>query len=198
VATNPEAIGQLLANSALMKGERELMRRQEEPSPEASKAPAQPKAQPIVTDSKAVASVLLTLLDEQLHATEAALAGQPKNANLADGEASASKRVAAKYTADGLIAGSDLGRAELPAANDQVRAPTMPPIASADLQTFVQRFAALAAAQSAIADRDNTGRARRGIAMASAVFSGASGFRLMGVGAALLWLLGLVVQWAAQ
>jgi hypothetical protein len=34
--------------------------------------------------------------------------------------------------------------------------------------------------------------------MASAVFSGASGFRLMGVGAALLWLLVLVVQWAAQ
>lgn len=196
MATNAEAVGQLLANSALMKGERELLRKQEEPPAEAKSA-AQQKAEPIVNNNKTVATVLLTLLDEQLHATEAALASQPKNANSTDGDVNAPKRVAAKYAADGLIPGDDSVLPEPAIASDQVRMREMPFIVSADLQTFVQRFAAFAAGRS-VAANETTRDARSSIESAPTLFSRASALRLAGVIAALLWLVALIVQWAAR
>lgn len=197
MATNAEAVGQLLANSALMKGERELLRKQEEPPAEAKSA-AQQKAEPIVNNNKTVATVLLTLLDEQLHATEAALASQPKNANSTDGDVNAPKRVAARYAADGLIPGDDSVLPEPAIASDQVRMREMPSIVSADLQTFVQRFAAFAAGRSAAAANETTRDARSSIGSAPTLFSRASALRLAGVIAALLWLVALIVEWAAR
>ena len=196
MATNAEAVGQLLANSALMKGERELLRKQEEPPAEAKSA-AQQKAEPIVNNNKTVATVLLTLLDEQLHATEAALASQPKNANSTDGDVNAPKRVAARYAADGLIPGDDSVLPEPAIASDQVRMREMPSIVSADLQTFVQRFAAFAAGRSA-APNETTRDARSSTGSAATLFSRASALRLAGVIAALLWLVALIVEWAAR
>ena len=196
MAINAEAVGQLLANSALMKGERELLRKQEEPPAEAKSA-TQQKAEPIVNNNKTVATVLLTLLDEQLHATEAALASQPKNANSTDGDVNAPKRVAAKYAADGLIPGDDSVLPEPAIASDQVRMREMPSIVSADLQTFVQRFAAFAAGRSA-APNETTRDARSSTGSAATLFSRASALRLAGVIAALLWLVALIVEWAAR
>lgn len=197
MATNTEAVGRLLANSALMKGERELFRRQEEPAAETTASAAPQKAEPIANDSKAVATVLLTLLDEQLHAIEAAPTGQPKTANSADGDANALKRVAAKYAADGLIPGDDSVLPEPAIANDQIRMREMPSVVSADLQTFVQRFAAFAAGRSP-AVNENVNAARRSTGTFSAFFSRASPLRFASVVAVLLWLLALIAQWMVR
>jgi hypothetical protein len=96
VANSADGVGQLIANSALMKGERELLRKRDEPPTETS-APraARPAAEPITNDSKVVSAVLLTLLDERLQA-EAALIAGPKSAISDNGEGDVSKRVAAK------------------------------------------------------------------------------------------------------
>ena len=195
MATNAEAVGQLLANSALMKGERELLRKQEEPPAEAKSA-TQQKAEPIVNNNKTVATVLLTLLDEQLHATEAALASQPKNANSTDGDVNAPKRVAARYAADGLIPGDDSVLPEPAIASDQVRMRETPSVVSADLQTFVQRFAAVAAGQPTAAASETRATARRSIGIAAALFNRASPLRLASAIAVLLWLVALIVRWA--
>lgn len=195
MANNPEAIGQLLANSALMKDERELLRKQEEPR-DVAKPSTQPKAEPIVNNNKTVETVLLTLLDEQLHATEAEVASQPKSTNPTDGDVNAQKRVAAKYAADGLTPGDDplLRGAAIP--NDQVRMQETPSIVSADLQTFVQRFAAIAAGRSTAAASETRGTARGSIGIAAALFNRASPLRIASAIAVLLWLVALIGRWA--
>lgn len=197
MATNPEAVGRLLANSALMQGERQLLRRQGEPAAEAETTAVQQKADPIANDSKAVATVLLTLLDEQLHAIETAPSGRPGTANATDSDVDAPKRVAAKYAADGLVASDDSVLTEPMIANDQARMREMPSMVSADLQTFVQRFTAFAAGRSLFAN-ENASSTRRGTGTASGFFNRASPLRLASVAAVLLWLLTLIVQWMAR
>ncbi|HVX36569.1 MAG TPA: hypothetical protein VHC71_10165 [Hyphomicrobium sp.] len=195
MANNPEAIGQLLANSALMKDERELLRKQEEPR-DATKTSSHPKAEPIVNNNKTVETVLLTLLDEQLHAAEAEVASQPKSTNATDGDINAQKRVAAKYTADGLTPGDDPLPPGPVILNDQVRMRETPSVVSADLQTFVQRFAAVAAGQPTAAASETRATARRSIGIAAALFNRASPLRLASAIAVLLWLVALIVRWA--
>ena len=197
MANNAEAIGQLLANSALMNGERELLFKQEKPG-DAAKPTAQQKAEPIVNNSKTVETVLLTLLDEQLHATEAEIASQPKSANPADGDVNASKRVAAKYAADGLTPGDDFLQPERAIPNDQVRMREMSSVVSADLQTFVQRFAAFAAGRPTAPVSEPNGTARSSTGLAAALFNRASPLRIASAIAALLWLGALIVQWAMR
>lgn len=195
MANNPEAIGQLLANSALMKGERELLRKQAEPG-DAAKSTTQQKAEPIVNNSKTVETVLLTLLDEQLHAAETELASQPKNTNPSD--VGASQRVAAKYVADGLTPGDDPLPPGPAIANDQVRMREMTPVVSADLQTFVQRFAAFAAGRPTAPVSGPNGTARRSTGIAAALFYRASPLRIASAIAVLLWLVTLIVRWAMR
>lgn len=195
MATNAEAVGRLLANSALMNGERELLRKQEEPSSKTATSAAQQKAEPIANDSKAVATVLLTLLDEQLHAVETATMGQLKTAKSADEDFSASKRVTAKYATDGLVPGNDSDLPEAMIASDQIRMREMSSVVSADLQTFVQRFAAFAAGRSR-STNENANASRGNTGVVSAFFNRASPLRLASIAAVLLWLLALIVQWA--
>ncbi len=194
MANTPEAVGRLLANSALMNGERELLRRRDGPPAESSTTAAQPKAPPINTENKAVTAVLLTLLDEQLHAAESAAASQSKPQSPADGDAS--KLAATRYATDGFVRSDDAGLPEPMTGNDQVRMQAMPSVVSADLQAFVQRQAASAAERSRAA-QENLG-AFGGAASVLALVSRVSPLGLAGIAAALLWLVALIVQWAAH
>ena len=47
MASNADTVGRLLATSTLMKGERELLRKQDEPAPEAAKPGPQQTPTPI-------------------------------------------------------------------------------------------------------------------------------------------------------
>lgn len=197
MATNAEAVGRLLANSALMQGERELMRKPNDHAATATKPASAPTAEPIVNNSKSVEAVLLTLLDEQLHATETTFAAQPKT--VADGEAAASKRLAARYTADGLMMpGSESASPDIPLAHDGLRLRDVPIAISADLQSFVQRSAAMAASQSLDAvQKGANGAARGGRKSLSAVLNGTAALRMIGIGAGLAWLIALALHWGA-
>jgi hypothetical protein len=150
VGNNAETVGRLLATSTLMKGERELLRKQEEPTPETAKPGLRPAPAPISHDSKMTAAVLLKLLDDRLQASEAEAANQDKAASgahriAADEATASSKRVSAKYAEDGLIAGSDIGRPEIAIPIEQFRAGNAMPSASPELQSFLQRLSAFAA-----------------------------------------------------
>lgn len=197
MATNPEAVGRLLANSALMNGERELLRRRDSPPAATSQSTGHQQAPPIATDNKAVTTVLLTLLDEQLHATEKAAAGLVKTPTSADGDVSASKLVAAKYVMDGLVRGDDPSRPDPIIASNQMHMRETPAVVSADLQTFVQRSAAFAAGRSRGA-HENSAASRSGAGLSSAVFGRLPPLGLAGFAAVLLLLLAIIVQWVAR
>jgi hypothetical protein len=199
VANSADGVGQLLANSALMKGERELLRKRDEPPTETSApAAARPAAEPIANDSKVVSAVLLALLDERLQA-DAALTAGSRPATSDDSEADASKRITAKYAADGLIPGDDLIVPQRPAQPDVARTGAVPPLVSPDLQTFMQRFVAIAAgtpASPSPGGKVGANRSARGNAWVS--FDTAPLLRVAGVAAGLIWLVVLVVEWAAR
>lgn len=197
MATNPEAVGRLLANSALMNGERELLRHRDGPPAETSQSVSHQQAPPIATDNKAVTTVLLTLLDEQLHAMETAAAGQASAQKSADSAVTASKLATARYATDGFVGGDDPGLPQPMIGADQMRMQATPAVVSADLQTFVQRFAAFAAGRSRAA-HDNTGASRSGAGPSSAVFSRFAPLGLAGFAAVLLLLLAIIVQWVGR
>lgn len=197
MANSSESVGQLLANSALMKGERDLFRKQDAPPAEAAKTATQPTAEPIVHDSKAVAAVLLAMLDEQLQAADAALAAGSKAIQSNTAEADASKRVAQKYASDGLV-GDDLGTPQQFAQPDAARISNTPPIASADLQTFIQRFAAFAAGQPAAFEADGPTAKRLASRNDASFFSTPSLLRFAGIAAGVLWLAMMIVGWIAH
>ena len=199
MVNNPEIVSRLLANTALLKGERELLRQPEKPpAPNEESKPAAPAiAKPIENDSRAVSSVLLTLLDERLQAAASA-SGQPGFAGAPSSDGDAPHRVAAKYAADGLIARDDFAPPSAAVAPDQTRMPNMPPIASPDLQTFMQRFAAIALGRSAGVDAAEKRAGRTTGLQDSPVFGSLSVLGVAGAAAAGLWLVVLIAQWAAH
>jgi len=86
MAGNADTIGRLIASSALLKGERELLRprpRDANFKAEANTGP-QPAPAPTANSSKALSTVLLTLLNEQLD-TAARPADDGMNADGSDG-----------------------------------------------------------------------------------------------------------------
>jgi len=197
VANSADGVGQLIANSALMKGERELLRKRDEPPTETS-APtaARPAAEPISNDSKVVSAVLLTLLDERLQADAALIAG-PKPAISDNSDADASKRVAAKYAADGLIPGDDLIAPQRPAQPDVARASAAPPLISPDLQTFMQSFAAAVAGRPTSTSPAKGVGAKRGGAQGPTPSAFDTGFvlRAAGFAAGIISLIVLAAVW---
>jgi hypothetical protein len=196
VVNNPEIVSRLLANTALLKGERELLRQPEKPPApnEESKSAAQPNAGPIENDSRTVSNVLLTLLDERLQAAGPASA-QARLAGTPAGDGDVQRRVAAQYAADGLIARDDVPPPPAPVAPDPTRMPNMTPAASADLQTFMQRFAALALGRPVDVDPEEK-RAKRASGQGSPAWGSLSVLRLAGMAAVAGWLLLLIAQWA--
>jgi len=159
VANNAEAVGRLLAINTLMKGERELLRKPEEPpAQEAAKSsPQQPSSSSssISHDSKAVEAVLLKLLDERLQASDAeamnwANSSSDLRRTAADDAANSPRRITARYADDGLAANGEALRSEttLQFGQGQLRgaALNVPP----ELQFFIQGLAARAAGTSDI------------------------------------------------
>jgi hypothetical protein len=197
LANSAESVGQLLANSALMKGERELLRKRDEPQAETS-APAvtRPSAEPIANDSKVISAVLLTLLDEQLQA-DAALAAVARSAN-GNSEADASKRVAAKYASDGLIPGDDLIAPQPSVQPELARAAVTQTPVSSDLQTFMQRFAAVVSGRPAILTVDEAGPNLGARENAPVSFGAVSTLRIAGFAAGFVWLAVLVIEWVTR
>ena len=200
MANNADTVGRLLATSTLMKGERELLRKQDEPAQEPGKPATQSLPAPISHDSKATAAVLLKLLDDRLQASEAEAASPEKTAlgtrrPTGDDATECSKRLSARYVEDGLTSGSDTGRSESAIPIAQFRTRDAMPTASPDLQTFLQRLAAFAAGRPdgrASTDTDGA-RERRvfnplGGTAVVAIFI----FTLM-----LLWLTAMIFGWHA-
>ncbi len=96
-----EGIGRLIAEEVLLQAERQLLRNRDQPPQRAKEQSEQPSSPPLSHNDKAVSSVLLTLLDEQLDAS--AIASQKQSADsaaaqLRNGETpSAPNRIAAQY-----------------------------------------------------------------------------------------------------
>ena len=146
MSDSAEAIGRLLADSSLLRGERDLLRKQDEPVADATKAAA-PAAAALTHDARATAAVLLTLLDERLALEAERQSGEaPASAGRRSiGEAgSAPQAIAAKY-ADDLNLRSDPRRLDpLPSAQ-QLSFGNLTAASSPELQSFMQRLAVVAA-----------------------------------------------------
>lgn len=139
MVNNADTIGRLIASDTLMRGERQLLSKQN-PSPQepGDDDAARASAPPISYNDKTMAPVLLTLLDEQL---DASIADDASRAAAREAGAPASpNRIAARYAEDDLVF-----RAELPAPGTaiplgQSSPQTAQTVPSLDLQTFMQRF----------------------------------------------------------
>jgi hypothetical protein len=132
-----------------MKGDRELLRQHDKPDPKAPQSKSNQTAPALSVDPKATAAVLLKLLDDQLLASEAQTANAKTAASsselLTDDTQGAPKHISARYAADGLPPGFDTGHTETPMPANQGPFSSAIPTAAPDMQTFLQRFAALAA-----------------------------------------------------
>ena len=151
MVNSTEAIGRLIANDTLLRGERQLLRKQEQPSQEPGNESAQPAAQPITHNDKAIASVLLTLLDEQLDASAAEAAsrsGVPTATPSRSTETGPpSNRIAAQYAEEDLVFRADLPVQGMAIPLGQSSQQIAQAVSSPELQTFMQRFLISAAAR---------------------------------------------------
>jgi hypothetical protein len=135
--SSAEKIGGLIVNEALLQGERQLLRDRNPTQQDAKGAPAPPAAPPISHSDKAMAPVLLTLLDEQLNGT---LGDDASRMGARPGEISSPpNRVAARYAEDDRVFRADL----TPNSTSLPQGQTYPHIAqmvpSPDLQDFLHR-----------------------------------------------------------
>ncbi|MBS0267458.1 MAG: hypothetical protein JSS54_00610 [Proteobacteria bacterium] len=138
MVNNAETIGALIVNETLLRGERQLLQNRN-PSKQDMGGEAGPTAAPPIShNDKAMAPVLLTLLDEQLNGK---IADETRRIGAREGEVSSSpNRIAARYVED-----EQVFRADLPVAGTAIPldlthqhiAQTAP---SPDLQFFLQRF----------------------------------------------------------
>jgi hypothetical protein len=152
VANRAEAVGRLLATSGLMKGDRELMRRQSDlPAQETAESAPQPSSPPLAHDSKAVAAVLLNLLNERLQASdiEAMNRQDAQDGKAASDDAtSPPKHIAARYAEDGLTSNGDPARPEMTNPLGQGPLRDAAPRTAPELQSFIQRLMVLATDRS--------------------------------------------------
>jgi hypothetical protein len=181
-----------------MKGERDLFRKQDAAPAEPAKAAVQPAAEPIAHDSKAVAAVLLAMLDDQLEAADAAVAAGAgrRSSNAQDGDAS--KRVAQRYASDGLLGGDDLPGPPQFMQPDAARTTSMAPAVSGDLQTFMQRFIALATSKTAIDEAMGYKAGRSQQSNGSTVFRNVPLVRTAMIAGVGLWLAIIIIGWIAR
>lgn len=136
---NARTISGLIVNEALLAGERQLLgNRNPSSKQEMGGEAAPPAAPPISHNDKAMAPVLLTLLDEQLNGT---IADETRRIGAREGDVSSSpNRIAARYVEDEQVFRADppvAGTAIPLGLNHPPIAPTVPP---PELQFFLQRF----------------------------------------------------------
>lgn len=138
MVNNAETIGALIVNETLLRGERQLLQNRNPSKQDMGGTASPPAAPPISHNDKAMAPVLLTLLDEQLNGT---IADETRRIGAREGEvSSAPNRIAARYVEDEQVFRADLpvaGTAIPLGLNNPNIAQTVPP---PDLQFFLLRF----------------------------------------------------------
>lgn len=92
-----EAIGRLIANEVLMLGDRELFQKRDQSGQPAEEQSSQTNAAPISHNDRAMASVLMALIDEQIDASVAAPKGLMSDPAAAPARAEGSASIAARY-----------------------------------------------------------------------------------------------------
>jgi hypothetical protein len=94
---SPDAIGRLIANEVLMLGDRELFQKRDQPGQPPEEQATQTNAAPISHNDRAMASVLMTLIDEQIDASAAAPKDLMNDPAAAQARAERSASIAARY-----------------------------------------------------------------------------------------------------
>lgn len=98
MVSSTESIGRLITEEVRLQSERQLLRNRDHPAgQQAEQQPAPAPAAPISHNDKAIASVLLTLLDEQLDASAVDPSATGGNFRRPDDTAPAASRIAAQY-----------------------------------------------------------------------------------------------------
>jgi hypothetical protein len=174
MVSSTEGIGRLITNEVLLQTERQLLRNQDEPGQQQQEEPAQPPPPPISYNDKAVASVLMTLLEEQLDAAMVNLRGPPGDVGPtrpASADATpAATRIAAHYAEADAVFRPDLPAQQIAAQSDAANQQALLAAASPELRMAMQS-AFLSAAVRAKADfetaPDGTVRGRRSAPEAS-------------------------------
>jgi hypothetical protein len=101
MVSTTESVGRLIAEEVLLQSDRKLVLNRDQPDQRQKEQPAPPAPTPISHNDKAVASVLLTLLDEQIEASADKATDSLFNSSIphssGDEAALAANRVAAHY-----------------------------------------------------------------------------------------------------
>lgn len=112
MASSTDSVGRLIADKVLMLSDRQLLQKRDQPEQHPEDQAAQFTPAPISHNDKAMAAVLMTLLDEQLDASLAdpkGLSGDPAAAQLRGAETGAApNRIAAQYAEDAAVYRADL------------------------------------------------------------------------------------------
>jgi hypothetical protein len=170
MASTTESLGRLIAEEVLLQSERQLLRNRDQPAqqPRNSPARAAPASAPISHNDKAVASVLLTLLDEQLDAMDNRMetSVDPDAARAGGGKAGpAQNHIVAQYAEEDAIFRPDpptLATVPLPNSTDQriLLAASSPEVRMAMQSAFLS---ATVRAQSESRSKESRGARRRQI-----------------------------------
>lgn len=197
MTSRTEIISRLISQSALLAGERNLTRITDKATLAATKTLA--VSTPVLMgDRKAVAGVLMALLDDRLDASDADMtnAARTVQTQIAPslGDREPSRRAAQHYADNAFSVGENGVRNDMIALGDSARIPGVVPVISGDLESFIQRSAVLAAGRS-----DGLGgavmlRSRRDEVLA--YLAGLSAQRLAGVIAGTLLLILLIAKFA--
>jgi hypothetical protein len=154
MVSSTESIGRLITNEVLLQAERQLLRNQGQSKEEPQEQPSQPASAPISHNDKAVASVLLTLLDEQL---DAAAATREFGGNFAQAQADGAEaapgttRIVSQYAEAESAFRPDLPVQQAPHQADSINQQALLAAASPELRMAMQS-AFLSAAVRAKAD----------------------------------------------
>jgi hypothetical protein len=181
MVNSTESVGRLITEEVLLQSERQLLPSRDRPSQQAKQQQPQTAPAPLSYNDKAVSSILLTLLDEQLDAS--ALAPKEQMAAAAHGQTAAGEaqpapnHVAAQYAeADAAFRAEDA--APLAQANPQAAAnsPELRMLMESAFVTAASRLQAGSAIAGTAEDRRlkaDTQRQRALFRIGAGVFAGA-------------------------
>ncbi|WP_045834891.1 hypothetical protein [Hyphomicrobium sp. 99] len=180
MVNNAKTIGGLIVNEALLRGEQELLSNRNPSQQNMGGNDAAPQtAPPISHNDKAMAPVLLTLLDEQLNGT---IVDEASRMGAREGEVSSSpNRVAARYAEDDQMFRADLPAGGTAIPHGQIYPHIAQTVPSLDLQFFMQRFL-VGKTKNIQADvRGGPHSGERGPKAAADPISGASMMKIAGI-----------------
>lgn len=154
MVSSTENIGRLIASEVLLQADRQLLQNRDQSGQQTTEKQPAPTSAPISRNEKAVSSVLLTLLDEQLDARLAGLADGFRNqapaGQSADDTATGASRVAAQYAEADAVFRPDLPIEQRLVATDATNQQVLLAAASPELRMAMQSafFSAAVRAQT--------------------------------------------------